>query len=463
MKLNAPIEGYFHVHEPNTIQVAGRIEFDVQSGIRLTTIGSFYKKDVRFGGEERWTSVHGFSTNGRRLTLLDCRGHVSTSIPGIPKGSYSSVCLLTGHQHFDSSSSQIMSTAFRTTYLDEWLNRSGVSYEASRDEHGGFTATHKHQGAIRLHFGSRLNISIWHHTTTPMFAQHDVLHQFSEQAYINIEYSELVTIEQAMDDMLMMRDFFSLLTSSPIVIEDAVAYINGEKEDDGRRFDLYFPLGYEYLARESHKRHYMLYPYDDIESFIGTTLGQWIELYPSIKRGIAFYHESYFSRTRHAFQKFIDYVFSYESTNRSLHPMERFLTDEYTTLKNNIIVGLAPSQAKFISGILEHANQATLRQRLKKTFERTALCSVFDNRSVKIHTDRIVNARNNIVHFAEINSEETVSEENVVDYNTLLRMLIVGELLLAIGIPKNVIVNRLKRNPNFSFLLSGKKLNSLSV
>ncbi len=251
--------------------------------------------------------------------------------------------------------------------------------------------------------------------------------------------------------------------SSPIVIEDAVAYINGEKEDDGRRFELYFPLGYEYPSREEQKRHYMLYPYDDIESLMGTTMGHWIELYPSIKRGIAFYHESYFSRTRHAFQKFIDYVFSYESTNRSLHPMDRFPMDEYTTLRHNILLGLKTPHDKFIDGILEYANQATLRQRLKSTFERTGLGEVFDKKSIKLHTDRIVGARNNIVHFAEVDNEETVSEENVVDYNTLVRMMIVGELLLAIGIPKADLVTRLKRNPNFGFLLSGRKLSTLSA
>lgn len=296
-----------------------------------------------------------------------------------------------------------------------------------------------------------------------MFAEHDVLRKFSEQAYFNVQYSELSTIDQAMEDMLMIRDLFSLLMSAPIVIEDAVAFIDGEKEDDGRRFELYFPLGYGYPTRESQPRHYMLYPYDDIESFIGTTLEKWIELYPSIKRGIAFYHESYFSRSRHAFQKFIDYVFSYESTNRSLHPLERFPEQEYTALCADLLEGLSPTHGNFVRDILKHANQASLRQRLKGTFERTGLDEIFDRKSIKLHTDRIVNARNNIVHFAEVNNEETVSEENVVDYNTLVRMLIIGDLLLAIGIPKEDIATRLKRDPNFGFLLIGRKLSTLSI
>jgi len=458
MKVKAPFQGYFHVHEPETVQIAGRVEFDVMSGIRLSTIGSFHQNDRLSGGEQRWDCIHGSATNGRLLTLLDCRGHEDTSIPGIPEGSFSSACMLVGHQHFDSSVPKIKSSAFRVTFLDEWLNRSGVSYESSRTEHGSFTATHKHQGAISLHTGSRLKVSIWHHTTTPMFGGHDVLRKFKEQAYLNVEYVELTTIEQAREDMIMLRDLFSLFMSTPIVVQDAVVYIEGEKEDEGRRFEIYFPLGYEYPSHEEHRGQYMVLPFDDIESSVGDMIGRWVDLYPSVKRGISFYHESYFSRTRHAFQKFTDYVFSYESTNRALHEMERFPTEEYASLRQQIMARLEPKYTDFMNGVLAYANEATLRQRLKASFIRTELSTVFNKKAMNLHIDRVVNARNNIVHYAEINNNENVSEENVIEYNMLLRLITVAELLLAIGVPQSDLLSRLKRNSNFGFLLSGQTL-----
>lgn len=456
MKIEAPFKGYFTVPEPGLTKVTGQVEFDAVKGIRLTTIDSFKKDTLPLWGDQHWKCIHGYSTNGRYLMLLDCKGRESSSIPGIPVGHFWASSLLSGLQYFDAYAPSIKTTAFRVSYLDSWLNRSGLSYAVDEKEFGGFRVEHKHRGAIPLYRGERFTASIWHSTHTPMFQTHDVLNNIKEEAYINIKYAEDTTLAIAQEDMLMLRDLFSLWISAPVAIEDVSVFIAGKRGDQKRRFDLFFPLGYDCSLDKSWAQHYMIYPYDDLEPVINDAISQWVELYPKIRRGISFYHEAYFSKNRHAFQKFIDYVFSYESVNRALHPMNKLPKDEFEILRTSISKDLLGKESKFMKALFEHANEATLRTRMKESFKRLGLSTVYDKKSSNLHIDRIVNARNDIVHYAVVNSDKTVSDENVVDYTNLLRILNVAELLLAIGLLQEFPLKRIKRNPDFAHLL-GKK------
>lgn len=460
MKLKAPFKGRFKAQDPGTATVAGQLDFDIIKGVQLSTIGTFHKDPLSLRVEHRWKCVHGFATNGRYLTLLDCRGHESFSMPGFPEGKFWAARLLTGHKYFDASAPSIKSTAFRISYLDAWLNRSGVRFEIDQQDFSSFRAEHKHQGAIPIHQGDRLSVSIWHSTNTPIHQAYDVLNRFKEVAYINVKYTQLTTVEQATDDMLMLRDLFSLWISAPVAIEDANVFVDGEMSDPTRCFDLYFPLGYECPAGKDIRQHHMLFPFDDLETIIHDAIGQWVDLYPKIKRGISFYHEAYFSKNRHAFQKFIDYVFSYESVNRALHPMTELPEAEYASLRAQILEGVTSEQHRFMDRVLRYANESSLRKRMKESFKRIGLSTEFDNKAIKLHIDRMVNARNDIVHYAVVNSNETVSDENVVDYNTLLRILNVAELLLAIGLLNEGAVDRIKRDSQFAHFL-GRRWNGL--
>lgn len=453
MKFTAPLKGHFVIPEPGTAQVAGQVEFDVVKGLRLSTIDTFHTDPRALRREHGWKRIHGFTTNGRHLTLLDCKGHESMSVPGFPEGKFWAARLLSGLQYFDSAIPSIRTIAFRLTNLDIWLNRSGVTIEYDPVDFSIFRAEHKHPGAIPLYKGDRFSLSIWHSTYTPMFQAHDVLKSFKEEAYLNVDYTKAVSVEQATDDILMLRDLFSLWISAPVAVEDAAVFIDGKIGDPKRRFELYFPLGYECSASKSDSLHYMLYPFDDLESIIDEVIGKWVDLYPKIKRGIAFYHEAYFSKNRHAYQKFIDYVFSYESINRALHPMIKMPQDEFQSLRERVLNGMVGKEAEFIKVLFNHANEATLRTRIKESFQRVGLKDDFDHKAIKIHIDRMVNARNDIVHYAVVNSDQTVSDENVVDYNTLLRILNVAELLLAIGLLEGGKTERIKRDPHFAHFL----------
>lgn len=453
MKLKAPLKGRFAIPEPDTSQVSGQVDFDVMKGIRLSTIDTFLRDPRALRREHRWKCIHGFSTNGRHLTLLNCRGHESMSQPGFPEGQFWATHLLTGLHYFDISASSIKTIAFRLTNLDMWLNRSGVTIEVDPVEFGTFRAEHKHPGTIPLYKGDRFKLSIWHSTFTPLYQGHDALKSFKEEAYLNVEYTEAASVEQATEDILMLRDLFSLWISAPIAVEDVAVFIEGKMGDPKNRFELYFPLGYECTSIKGDSLHYMLYPFDDLEPTINDVIARWVTMYPRIKRGISFYHEAYFSKNRHAYQKFIDYAFSYESVNRALHPMTELPEENYVLLRKHITEGLAGEEHKFMVRVLKYANECSLRKRMKESFKRIGLSSEFDKDTIRRHVDRMVNARNGIVHDAMVNSEETVSDENVVDYNTLLRILNVAELLLTIGLLEGGKPDRLKRDPLFAHFL----------
>ncbi len=125
---------------------------------------------------------------------------------------------------------RLQKISFRVSNLDLWLNRSGLKYETSREVHGAFTASYEHPGFIKLHTNHRFELGVWHSTSIPMFGGNNVLGDISEKAYLNLEYTSLATLKEVMNDILMIRDFMSLVMATPIVVEDAVIYLDGSKE-----------------------------------------------------------------------------------------------------------------------------------------------------------------------------------------------------------------------------------------
>ena len=345
----------------------------------------------------------------------------------------------------------VKSTAFRLSYLKAWLNISGVHVDENTQ--GNFRVSHTHPGKIEIYRGDRFSMSIWHRTVVPISRSPDFLERFKEEPFINVDYKELASVEQVVEDMLMLRDLLSVWVVAPVAVEEASVYLEGDAGDETRRFDLYFPLGYDPPTRPDVNRRHMPFPYEDLEVKIQDAIDRWVDLYPKIKPGILFYHEAYFSKGRHAFQKFADYTFSYESINRVLHEMKELPEEEYEALRTKILQELEGAQRTFIKRVLQYANEGSLRKRLKQSFARFGLANERNNEAVREHINRMVQARNNIVHGAEVNSENTVSSENVVNYNVLLRILIYAELLLAIGLVEQGSTERIRRNPHLAHVL----------
>lgn len=439
------------VPEIEKSDVCGRIEYDVKKGIKLRTLGGWKRFDHDIAGEKRWNYVYGFSSNGRWLTLKDCQGVEGTAVPGIPRGRYDAGCMLVGKKYFDDSTPSINTIAFRLSHFDTWLNRSGVKYTLG--EEGGFEAKHSHPGDLVLCHTNNLKLSVWHHTKTPFGEGYEALQNFSEQAYLNLILSEPVNVDKAIELVHMFRDFFSLLMAEKVMIEDTRFYVEKTKKDDySNAFDAFFPLGYGYPKERSVTRHYMIHTYDNITDKIDSALRKWIDIYVNLKHPIKYYHETFYSEGRHGFQKLLDYTFCFEAIHRGLHPMLQIPTGEYEKL-SALITGTVPDEHRaFITSILSYANEASLRKRLRDAFQKLDLSKVFDKQTTKVYIDRIVKARNNMVHQTEYNLVEGITNDTVWEYCNLLRMLIVGQLLSEVDLLGEDKIAELRKHTQFGFL-----------
>jgi hypothetical protein len=451
MKVSETIEGYFHVPEIDKSHVCGRLDFDIRKGIKLRTLGGWKRYPHDISGEKRWDYIYGFSSKGSFLTLKDCQGFEGTARPGITRGRYDAGCMLEGKKYFDDSTPSINTIAFRLSHFDTWLNRSGVKYTVG--EEGSFEAKHIHSGDLVLCHTNNLKLSVWHQTNTPFGEGYEALQNFSEKAYLNLVMSEPVNVDRAIELVHMFRDFFSLLMSEKVVVEDTRFYIEkAHKNDYSNGFNAYFPLGHGYPKGMSVSRHYMLFTYDDIIERIDDALKKWIDINVNLRHPIKYYHETYYSENRDGFQKLLDYTFCFEAIHRGLHPMIQIPTDEYTEL-SKLITGVVPSEHKeFIASILIHANQASLRKRLKDAFNKMQLSAVFEEKSIRVYIDRIVKARNNMVHQTEYNVVKGISSDTVWEYCNLVRMLIVGQLLSEVDLLGEDKIADLRKHTQFGFL-----------
>lgn len=464
MVIDKPVKGYFHVDELRDIEVPGELSFSLKKGLRLDLMGAFRLPDENPGGERRWSTIHGESMNGRSLTLLDCRGIEAMRMPGRPSSVYSSRILTEGYRYIVPGRANIQSSVFRVSHLQPWLNRTGIKYKHIRETHG-FSVSYDHPGEIVLHEGEHRRITIWHATNMPISNRPNILDAIKETPFINIQHTKPVSIEDAVNEMNVVRDLMSLLMVTPTIIEEARVYCVGPKDDHTRDLDVFFPQNSERPDENRTEHRYMMYPYDDLVDRVDGVFGKWFDQYNGLKHAITFYHDAYFSIDRHAYQKFLDYTFSFESIHNNLHPMKPMPPEAYDALCKKVVSSLSESELPTIRNLLAFGNKSTLNNHLRAALESIGLNDLLGNVAVKTIARKITKTRNSMVHNARYNVSETIVDSEIVNYNAVLRLLVTGTLLRSVGLLDTNVLNRINRVSHFRFVLEdfGKTLASVTA
>ncbi len=91
---------------------------------------------------------------------------------------------------------------------------------------------------------------------------------------------------------------------------------------------------------------------------------------------------------------------------------------EFADLKANVLQHMDSRYEEFMKNVLAFANKASLRERLMKSFATHGLNDVFGV-STESEIDKLVKTRNSMVHTTMYNTENTIKEEEILDYKPL--------------------------------------------
>lgn len=335
-------KGYFYQPAHPENQLPGIITFDQDKGIELELFGQFDHSEAASSRDER--ILLGFTSNGKKLTLLGCFGGLrGISIPGFPTSGYSAIYLFVG-AHFQ----KVTDIRFNTCSIDyadinQWLDITGFAQPSYNYETNELQVSYKQPERIRFQisdgwrgefefvFFRPLEYSL--PSTEVKIRQTPLFHLKPDKAHPFKTFHEKYS---AFNSFLAINYF-----TFPR-IKEINFYIDKEKEDEYDvnfiKVQLYFKRGVAFDEKEKHKsRHDFLVEYKNYESGFEAFIGNWYKLVDSVDASIGILTETLMKRGNPMELHFISLVQALENFHRRLiFPGQKYLNIRLDEIVNSL-------------------------------------------------------------------------------------------------------------------------------
>lgn len=442
--------GYWKYPESDQWTVPGELTFSTEGGIQFNGIGSFGSKEEHGRFENK--TVHGFTTNGIKVTLLNCKGSFSTSTPGLKIVRLNAEHIILGDYFKSPDEISFETIAVHYHYLDEWVDKSGFDVHEEEDATGKETKvlTYTQPDLIELYTGPEKDVLLWFSYASPMVITDTKVNSFTQKVYFNIIYKEPKGLELVKDDVGHIKNFITFGLSRITAPTDLIGYY---KNSVGEKKKVQIIYGQKFYPDRSDRylhTNTCLFTFEHIESKSKTIFKEWFLKYETLAPVFDRYFDTIYNHYLYEVNHFLNLISALETYHRRTSEETYFDVDYYKALKIKIKDVLPEGDKKINDwfGKFEFMNEVSLRNRLKKVCEKFNDIFLELEPETKTFINKVLATRNYYTHYNERLRADIVTKIEFRRYNGLLNVLIQLCLLSELGFETKEMKEAIKRNIN---------------
>lgn len=377
--------------------------------------------------------ILGRSLEGALITLYGCiQLRISRGLEGIRKTSLSVNGVLFG-AHFEKVDTMLFGTVSATfPQLKDWIGSSGFSIQhPNRDtfvitEQSSFLAT-----TALSDFKLSIGFS---------FSEHGGEGEFGIQyvPYVSIEFNKQIHLKRILELLYHLSNFFALASHHPIYAESIKVFTEAKKvvlPPDGKSFQLPIELVYENVnwgvPHDQVSITEMLFEFSKIRSRFDNIMQNWFDKAELLEPINGMYSGTLYNSHMYLQQKFLSLVQCVESYDRRV--LRRIdVSKEEAEKRVADILDATPTKYKdWLKNKLRYSNEPTLRKRLEQLVQ---TFSFVDFENVGQFIEDVVNTRNYLTHYDEVQKQSSATPERMSWLALKLGMLTEAILLAELGL-----------------------------
>lgn len=409
MEQTVIVKGYFYLPNNPDDKLAGILTYSQEEGINLDLFGHF----SHYSGPAKRESniVLGFTSNGKKVTLLNCyefsRG---LHMPGIPESKISAIYLFIG-EHFENAESIVFDHCI-LEYEDfnHWINVSGFSMPKHNQESGEITLKYKQPEEISFKLKQNWTASIKFNYAHPSeysiplnkvsIEQHPCLKFKPDTHSIFSDFQEIYYV---FNSFLAVNYFVYPIIKSIHFYSPNKTHIEADnKHLQHNKVELFFKTGVNHHNYKSHHdRHDFLLQYKDFGTSFEQKIRNWYLLSEKVETSLNILTECFMARGNPTELHFISLVQALENFHRRIK------------LKKKI----------------------PLRSRLKNLADllpknvRTELLGDYN-----LFLDRVEINRNYYIHYSEDQEKKAGPLNELFDLSEKMKIFLIAIMLIEIGL-----------------------------
>lgn len=446
------ILGEWWLPHNSEIKINGVLKYEPNKDIELTLIGCFGEfEDVFTMEDKRFESIHGFTTNGKKITLIDCsRSDYKISMPGMITEKYCSSSMMIGDYFDNEGSIKLKRISFSFDNLEQWLSL--PSYKIEHDDKGkNFNIEYSLPESINAEYkGAKVSIEYTSITNGNLFKKFSIeqtgwISFISEDYYLSI--SDLFHFIESFSNLLTLC---SAVYIEPIKIKS--------KSVQGNDLEFIFRKLNTIETKRLLSRHDFIFNFHDIKHEFQKFLNIWIDKYEALEPIIHYFVDAH-KKDVFSPVSFVKLVQTLESFSRR---MRHNWIEDQSTLDTKIEEVLScinnEENKEWLKGIFKYVNEPTLSTRLRGLFRETNFLLNLSSTKISSLVYKIVETRNYYTHFDERKKDKVLDIHGMFYLGQLFKLMLRSLILKELGFNDEFILNNIDKKRNRDSIKEGLKL-----
>ena len=343
---------------------------------------------------------------------------------------------------------------FSVEGLDEWLGISGIHTDYNWNEKRIFI-DFKFPEDIALQLPDEMEMNFVFTWALSPLSSVTTEASITQKAYISLRSRELRPLDDFVDLIFKLRDFFCFAMDKTVALESITGYSkditqsirNGEED---KILEIPIKIYYRSLPYSEEKpkvrRFDMLFLYRrDVENELEKILEGWLKNYGNSEPAFNLYFASKSGINGYLESLFLSLIQGIETLHRRNSQETKRPNEEFEQLRNRIFENVPEDAKKWLEEKLKYANELSLRQRLRrmiKPFER-----FFGNKGEQdSFISKVVNTRNYLTHYDDSLARQAADENDLWMLYRKLEALFQLHFLRLVGMENESIISIVRQN-----------------
>lgn len=455
MKEQIEFRGFWKLPLQEKFHKAGILTYNPESNrIILRLLGTFSsEKDRLF--EEYYDQIDGFSENGRKITLLDCSGNNSESIPGIRSSEFQCSKLIISQNLQFENNFKYKYLNIRLDYFDAFVNKSGFEEYFKKEEGRTYVVEYKKPKNITLYKSSEFEIYI-HFTYERKFSNTKLERNYNQISHLNVKFKDSVGLSIIEGVLYKIQTLISLALSSPIEIIEMFGLNEADETLKSDQIILTTRLISESKTKSTDTT--CLFNLDDILD-TQALFEKWISNFEVLKPISDLLMDSFYNQKLYNTARFLNLIFALETFHRRIIGGLNIPEEEYKTKIDEILENVPIEHNEWLRAKLQYGNELPLRKRLKMMIEEVfEIIEPFLDKvgGKKRFLFTVVDNRNYHVHYGMHLEGKSIAEDELYKYNILMEILLKSILMKFLDFDHKQIQINIRRPLIHRIILSNK-------
>lgn len=350
---NFTCEGVFWIpQETDQIEVSGILKYDVESGIKLRTIGKLFPSDE---GRFEFEIINGFSSTGKAITLINSFRTGGNNFRPISFENYTCNYILLGEKYYkDIKSIKFKKLKARFAHFDQWYNRLDTINVNTNRESGKISVDYNLPEAISYNLSKAFTIKFNTIATVPQ-KKHDGA-EISQKTQVIFSNSRSKNLEYWLNNIFSFQEIITIFSQS-CCYPTELYFSEIEENIEVKTSFMYQINTSEYLIRDiQHPRDFLI-PFHAIKHKLSLFLKSWYSSQDTLETCYIPYFNNFYQKKTYTTDKFLNISRASEAFHRETISTNRYYAKRLEDLFSNC--------SRSFNGLLRIRNKSSFCIKLK--------------------------------------------------------------------------------------------------